>query len=322
MRVILRPINRHTWSNVVKYKNCYDYLEPYYTRSGNIYTGMGKEDAERLGAILGKNLLQGSDFWKNFFVRIGADDVFLETEDPLDEIKYIFCKNHKRVKSSIFERKATADYLLVNKDEEAKRENLFNKSKIDAIVEFRKMSLTDMRKCLRLFGQSAENVSGEVVENTMFKFVEANPTKFLDKWVNNKTREIEFIIERAISKNVLRRTKNIYKYGSDVIGYSIYETIDFLNNPKNQDIKISMLNAIDAKESIVQDELSTFSSLRANATDDKIEKEPSKYVKLNVPGGEEKIIKEKTKSPKIAKTIPNSPMDEEGIDLSQLDFTT
>jgi hypothetical protein len=44
---------------------------------------------------------------------------------------------------------------------------------------------------------------------------------FLQKWINNKDREIEVVIEQAISKNVIRRNKNIYKYGSDVIGYSM-----------------------------------------------------------------------------------------------------
>lgn len=300
MRVILRPINRHTWSNVVKYKNCYDYVSPYFTRSGNRYTGLTHDDVERLGPILGVSLIPSSSYWDNFFVRVGSEDVYLETEDPLDEIKYIFLKNHKRVKNSMFERKATADYLLINKDEEAKRENLFNKSKVDAISEFKQMSLTDMRKCLRLFGQNSENVSGEVVENSMFKLVEANPTSFMEKWVNNKNREIEVVLEQAIAKNIIRRSKNIYKYGSDVIGYSMVETIDFLNNPKNQDIKKSVLNAIDAKDFIVQHEAPEEDLKQFNL--------PPK----EVPG------KPKVKKPTIIAGAPG--MEEESIDISNMEF--
>lgn len=308
MRVILRPINRHTWSNVVKYKNCYDYLEPYYTRSGNIYTGIGREDAARLGNILGRSLLQTSDYWKNFFVRVGADDVYLDTEDILDEIKYLFLKNHKRVKTSIFEHKATADYLLINKDEEAKRENLFNKAKIDAVVEFKKMSLTDMRKCLRLFGQNAENASSELVENSMFKLVESNPEKFLLKWTNNKNREIEVIVEQAVSKNIIRRSKNIYKFGSDVIGYSLEETIDFLNNPKNQDIKISILNYIDAKDYIVANQAPEEDLAQFNLPEeDKVEKP---------------IPTKKSKKPVVVPVdIPGVDTDDEAIDLNKMDFS-
>ena len=304
MRVILRPTNRHTWSNVVKYKNCYDYLTPYFTRSGNIYTGLTAEDSSRLGTILGLNLLQSSDYWKNFFVRVGSDDIFLETEDPFDEIKYLFLKNHKRVKSSIFEHKATAEYLLINKDEEAKRENLFNKSKVDGISEFRKMSLTDMRKCLRLFGQNAENASSELVENAMFKLVESNPSLFLSKWTNNKNREIEVVLEQAIAKNIIRRNKNIYKFGSDVIGYSMQETIDFLNNPKNQDIKISVLNSIDAKDFIVKNEAPESDLAQFN-----IEPETPKVA----------VAPKKSKKPTLMVGPPGS--DDEGIDISKMEFS-
>jgi len=254
MRVILRPLTRHTFANVAKWKNCYDYLTPYWTRSGNIYTGLVKEDEIRLGNILGLNLAPSSPYWKDYFVRVGSDDVFIETEDPLDELKYLFLKNHRRVKSSMFERKATADYLLINKDEEAKRENIINKAKIDAISGFKQMSVTDMRKALRLFGQNAENASSELIENTLFKIIESNPEMFMSKWVNNPYREMEVVLEQAISKNIIRRNKNIYRYGSEVIAYSVQEAIDFLNNPKNQDIKIAVLNAIQAKDYIATNE--------------------------------------------------------------------
>jgi len=287
----------------VKYKNCYDYVAPYFTRSGNRYTGLNSDDALRLGSILGLNLLPSSNYWDNFFVRVGSDDVYLNTEDPLDEIKYIFLKNHKRVKTSIFERKATADYLLVNKDEEAKRENVFNKTKVDAISEFRKMSLTDMRKCLRLFGQNAENMSGELVENSLFKVIESNPAMYLEKWVNNRDREIEVIIEQSISRNIIRRNKNVYKFGSDVIGYSMQEVIDFLNNPKNQDIKSAILTSIDVKDYIIPNE----------APAEKLEK-------LNLSEAERKDVTAKSKAKKPI-LLPTLDGEDEGLDISKIDFT-
>ena len=296
MRVILRPMDNKR--SVVKYRNCFDYIGPYFTRSGNIYTGINEEDSLRLGAILGLNLLPSSSFWNTFSVRIGAGDVYIDTEDPLDEIKYLFLKNHKRVKTSIFENKATADYLLINKEEEAKKENLFNKAKVDAISEYRRMSLTDMRKCLRLFGHNAENSSGELVENELFKIIENNPNAFLDKWVNNRNRELEVIIEKAIAKNIIRRNKNVYKFGSEAIAYNMQECIDYLNNPKNQDVKLSILSAIDAKDYIVEGDA------------------PEKDLK----SFEESEPKTKKKvKPSILSGPPGSE-DEEGIDISKNNF--
>jgi len=250
MLVILRPIKQRTWTNIRKYRHCYDYLTRYYTRSGNIYTGLTRNDEKRLGDSLGLDLSNGSDFWKTFYVRVGSSDVFLDTNDPMDELRYLFLKNHKLVKTSTFENKATAQYLLINQEEEAKKENLFNKVKTDAIVEFKKLSLTDMRKCLRLFGQSSNNVGSELIENRLFTIIQENPQMFLDKWVNNASRETTVLIEEAISKNIIRRNKNVYKYGSDIIANSLEECIDFLKNPKNQDIKLAIIDGIEAKDYI------------------------------------------------------------------------
>ena len=201
MQVILRPIGWNKWSGILKYKNCFDDLGPYLTRSGAMYTGLTMEDEKRLGSSLGLDLSRSSTnpFWVNFRIRTSVNDIILDTDDPLDELKYLFCKGHKRVKNSLLEQKATADFVLINRDEEAKVENSFNRIKRDAVKEFDKLTPTEIRKALRLFGYNAESMSSEVAENRLYTFVEANPNKFMDRWVNNKSREIEALIEIAIS---------------------------------------------------------------------------------------------------------------------------
>ena len=58
---------------------------------------------------------------------------------------------------------------------------------------------------------------------------------------------MHYLIEAAISKNVIRKNKNAYMYGTDMIGNSLEDTIAFLNNPKNQEIKRIILNEIEVK---------------------------------------------------------------------------
>jgi hypothetical protein len=258
MQVILRPIGWNKWSGILKYKNCFDDLGPYLTRSGAMYTGLTMEDEKRLGSLLGLDLSRSSTnpFWVNFRIRTSVNDIILDTDDPLDELKYLFCKGHKRVKGSLLEQKATADFVLINRDEEAKVENSFNRIKRDAIKEFDKLTPTEIRKALRLFGYNAESMSSEVAENRLYTFVEANPNKFMDRWVNNKSREIEALIEIAISKNIIRRNKNIYKYGSEIIGNSLEDTVNFLMSPNNQDIRLAVMNACETKDYYVTGEAS------------------------------------------------------------------
>lgn len=250
MQVILRPIGWNKWSGILKYKNCFDDLGPYLTRSGVMYTGLSLEDEKRLGSLLGLDLSRNSSnpFWINFRIRTSVNDIILNTEDPLDELKYLFCRGHKRVKISLLENKATADFVLINRDEEAKVENSFNRTKRDAIKEFDKLTPTEIRKALRLFGYNADTMSSEVAENRLYTFIEANPNKFLDRWVNNKSREVEVLIETAISKNIVRKNKNVYKYGSEIIGTSLEDTINYLLNPNNQDIRLAIVNACDTKD--------------------------------------------------------------------------
>jgi len=249
-RVILRPLARSSWAGVKKYKNCHEDLSSYWTRSGRLYTGLMKADEERLGKALGLDLSAGSEFWTKFFIRTGVDDIYLDVEDPMDELKFLFLKNHKRVKSSLMENKATANFVLLNKDDEAKRSNLFNKVKRRAMREFDKLSGEDIRKVLRLFGHSAESLSTDVAEDRLFRIVEDNPQMFLDKWVDNKQRETEVLLEKALAKNIIRKSKNIFRYGTDIIAHNSQEAIDFLDSPKNQDIKIAIMKQLDAKVNI------------------------------------------------------------------------
>lgn len=248
MKITLKHINRHTWSGVKRYKNCVDSLGSYFTRSGRLYTGLNKEDQKRLEEALGFDLRPGSDFWDTFRVRVSGDDVILDTSDPMDELKYLFLKAHKRVKNGLDDVKPTANYVLVNKEEEAQKTNEYARTKRKAYKEFDKMSFKDMRKALRILGQNSNNVGDEVVEARLNEFIENAPSKFLEKWTDNKSRNTEFLIKEAISSNVIRRNKNVYKYGSDVIGHSMQEAVDYIDNPEYQEIKTAILNEIEAKK--------------------------------------------------------------------------
>lgn len=254
MKVILRPISWNKWSGITKYKNCFEDISSYYTRSGMLYTGLTLEDEKRLGEQLGLNLAKTSDYWKTFFIRTSVGDIILDTEVPMDEVKYLFLKSHKRVKNSLLENKAGANFVLINRDEEARKDNVYAKAEREAITNFDKLSPTEMRKCLRIFGHNADSMSNEVVESKLYTVIKANPQSFLDRWVKNEDREEQVLIETAISKNIIRRDRHMYKYGSDVIGNSLEETIGFLKNPNNQDIKIGLIAASDAKDYYIRHE--------------------------------------------------------------------
>lgn len=250
MEVILKYKKIDYWSKVTKYKGCNDTIQSYWTRSGSKHTGLTEEDEKRLEKALGfaeGTLARYSPYWVTFGVKLGEKPLILHTENPWDELKYLFLKSHKNVAIGLLDNKPNTDYILIQKDAEAKEANLHNRAKIDAIVEFKKMTLEDMRKCLRLYGTKSDNISAELVEATLFDFIEKDPQKFFTKWVNNNQKNTEFLIEAAIAKNIIRKSRNIYYYGTETIGQSMQDAITHIDSPKNQDLKLSILAELENK---------------------------------------------------------------------------
>ncbi len=246
--ITLEPLQAKPWANIIRYKNCHEDLAPYLKRDGSRYTGLSKEAEKRLSKEVRKDLHPDSEFWDTFFIRVGADPIILNLNSPMDELKYLFLKNHRRVKDGLSQSKATADYVLIDRDEEAKKENTTARLKRRAFKEFDKMSSTEIRKALRLYGIKADSTSSEQAENKLFEFVENDPQKFLDTWVNNKNKETQFLIEEAIAKNVIRKNRNNYMYGTETIGRDLEDAIAFLDDKQNQEIKQIIVNEIDSKE--------------------------------------------------------------------------
>ena len=131
---------------------------------------------------------------------------------------------------------------MINRQAEAIEANKINKLRRDAIIEFGKLSLDQMRKCLRLFGLNGERMSNELVESTLFNLVDKQPKKFFDLWVNNKSKDTQFILEEAIAKGVIRKQKTQYYYGTEMIADSLNDAIAYLDNKKNQDLKLAIIN--------------------------------------------------------------------------------
>lgn len=250
MEVIVRILKTNPWSGITKWSTCYDYIASYWTRSGNLYTGLSAQDAERLEKEIGYpsgHLSSTSSFWDTFAIKVGRNDVILDTDKPEDELKYLFLKKHKRVADGLNNITPSTDYVIINKDSEAKEANKINKVKREAYRELDKMSIEDMRKCLRLYGIKSDTMSNELIEAKLSEQIESAPDRFLQKWVNNPNREISFVIEEAIAKNIIRKNRSQYYFGTDLIGNGLEDVIAYLNDKKNQDIRLAIQQEIKSK---------------------------------------------------------------------------
>ena len=250
MVVELKIRKNNPWGGFLKYKACFDYIAPYFTRSGSIYTGLTPEDETYFEKALGYeegHLSKTSDFWSTFCVKVGARGLLLDDSIPRQAMIIKFLTGHKRVATSLDKLDAGKDYLLINREAEAIEQNKQNKLRRDAIKEFDKLSLDQMRQCLRLFGMSSDRMSNELVESTLFGLVDKNPKKFFDKWINNKAKDTEFLLEQAIAKGVIRKDKTHYFYGTDMFADTLPDAIAYLDSKKNQDLKLAIINETNNK---------------------------------------------------------------------------
>jgi len=236
MVVELKIKKKNPWAGLIKYKSCFDYISPYFTRSGSIYTGLTPEDETYYEKALGYpegHLAKSSDFWNTFCVKVGSRTVLLDDSIPRQAMMIKFLSGHKRVATSLDKMDAGKDYLLINREAEAIEANKINKLRRDAIKEFDKLTLEQMRKCLRIFGVKADTMSNELVESTLFSMVDKNPKQFFTKWVDNKSKETEFLLESAIAKGVIRKERTQYYYGTELFADSLQDAIAYLDAKKN-----------------------------------------------------------------------------------------
>lgn len=250
MEVIVRNTKVNPWTGLIKWSNCFDYVGSYWTRSGSRYTGLTAEEATDLEKKLG--LAEGmlrpdSSYWDTFAVKIGKREVIIDTDRPEGELQYKFLKKHKRVADGINKVSPSTDYVLIDKEAEAEVANKANKVKRDAYRALDKMTLEEMRKCLRLFGIKADTMSNELIEARLTENIERDPAKFIRIWVENPNKEINFIIEEALSKNIIRKNRAAYYFGTDLIGNGIEDVIAYLKDKKNQDLYLSIVSEIKSK---------------------------------------------------------------------------
>ncbi len=246
--VILKVKQKDAWAGVIRFRKCFITLGSAATRAGVDYTGLSAEDRARLEEAIGypkghldPKGIQEDSFWKTYAVRVGTDELVIRPEaSPNEELKFLFLKNHPLVQYGVKDLKPDALCILVDREAEAERENKTAQIRREANREFDKMNLDSMRQALRIFGINATSLSNELVENKLFKIVEEDPKRFLERWVNNKNKLTEFLIETAISKNIIRRNKDIYSYGTDVIGRGLDDVIAYINDKKNQDLKFAI----------------------------------------------------------------------------------
>jgi hypothetical protein len=195
-----------------------------------------------------------NEFWesKQMSVRIDKNGIKLDLADPLDNLKWRILKaNVREIAHSPAERfnMPTYKFMLVDTDYEVEEKATKSDKKKLAYTEFGKLqaSETKMRNFLRVYGRkAAPNATREFLVATIDTILEQELNKFLEI-VQDKSFEAKIFIDDAIeAKAIVRKGKTGYALpGGDLIGNTLEQTIEWINDPANSTEVLTIKARID-----------------------------------------------------------------------------
>lgn len=251
MIVRVKPIRKNkAWNGFsgVIYKGCTNKLVASMNQYGDIVTGLTEEDAERLGAILNKDLSPTSSFWHDYTVILNDKELVLNTDHPQDELKYKLLMSHQLVAKSVNDTNAKAIYMIHDDNAEAVKINAKADVKIKASVLYSGLSLNQKKDILRLYPGfiKTDSVSEDIINARLYEQMDRDPAKFV-ALVEDKKRDMKLLIKDLVTAKILRKNKNAYYYGDDILGHDEESTITHLDDPLNQGLKVSLMKELKQK---------------------------------------------------------------------------
>jgi hypothetical protein len=252
-KVTLKPIKKHGWlpddhDGSIRYSRCFERLTVQSQRgTGILNTGLTEDDERRLEKKM--NMSSGTlsryngDYWNKFFIDVPKDGKVLDMKNPDDELIYFVLKAHQRVANSEIERfdSPFAEYIMTSVEQEAKVENKKSKLKRKAYKRFSNMSTTEMSNVLKVMGKRAgDSASVDFIEAQLDKIVTDSPKDFLDT-IEDPTFEMRAFIDDCLTERILVKSGTKFTLpGGDVVGFTREQTVEYLQNPDNQEVYIDL----------------------------------------------------------------------------------
>lgn len=232
-----------------RYNNTVDYISPYFTKERTLYTGLTDEQAKEFGKELNQDLSPLSNFWHDYKITVRGKEVILNLDSVMDRLHYEFLKNHYRIAESLTDPNiGIKDYYIVDENKEAEVVNNKASLKMKANILFSKLSVENKKDILKLYPgfTNMDTVSNEVVDARLYEFMEADPAKFISQ-AEDKKRDLKVLLKDLVSSDILRKNKTSYYYGQDFLGHDEESTIEYIEHPDHQGLKIDLMKQLEVK---------------------------------------------------------------------------
>jgi len=250
-QIILKSLNRPNWAGMSRYMKCHDTIVAGVDRRG-YKTGLTEKEAKELEKELGYEsgtLAPHSKFFKEYAVVLTGKPLHLDLNVPQDRLDYALIKASPRCANSVNEKHLwpKAEYVVFDKEEDAKRENATIDNEARAIHTFTELSANQKRNYLKLLGKAAGNMSDSIVTNVLFKIAKDQPTEFnrISTMSDFKTR---IMIYDLVSDKIIKVKGGHYFYNEISLGHGEVDAARYLDDPHNQELKVALKGKLGKKK--------------------------------------------------------------------------
>jgi hypothetical protein len=194
------------------------------------------------------------NYWNSFEVILDKKELSLDLRNPEDVLRYLLLLANREEIAPSFKDRFEGDfkYALVDQDSESNERAKKAHTVKEAYKKLGQMeeSIETMSNFLLVYGKKpGNNPRQEFLVSEIDKIIENDLNGFMSI-VEDEDFETKLLITKAIEIGAINRpTKTRYELpGGDVIGNSLQQTVDYLNNPLNQENYILIKNRVEVSE--------------------------------------------------------------------------
>jgi len=243
------------------YTGCkHSYCLPLDIKKGRLVNILDKEEQEFFEAELFYKpgdlsiYKKTENFWKKFRVDVDKNGMFLDLSDPIDNLRHRLLSVCPSIAPSWNLRFASGEYKFAIVDTDVEVEDRIKakdkKKKAYKFLGSIENNWDKMYDFLRVFGRKpAKTASKDFLQAEIDKLIEEPASlEILISLIDDKHYDIKIFIENAVqAKAIVKTGKTQYSLpGGDVIGGTLDATIEYLTDPKNQDVYLQIKAQIEA----------------------------------------------------------------------------
>lgn len=228
------------------------------SQTGLIRTGLTDQMARELEVEMNLKPMELSPYNKEWWAanfkmygKIPKEGLELDLDrSALDKLKYCYYKASSKVALSEVDaiNNTLYKYVMTSKEIEAKHNNKKIEIKTKAFKKFSEMSLSEQMDFLKVYEEGkyrlTKSASPEFINSTVGRIVDEHPEDFLSLCANADFKTMVFL-QDCVSIGAVRKSGTVYyALGGDKLGNSFIDTIQNLQKPEYDEVKISLLAKI------------------------------------------------------------------------------